>query len=317
MDPTAQVQPDATPTRRLPCLVVLVGSEPGRVVPLPRGDLVVGRSQSCGLVLDGQGVSRRHARVTTKPGRVEIGDLSSTNGLWVNGRQVTRHRLADGDCLQLGSARLAFRLSLPEEDRVLKQLYHRATRDVLTGLYNRASLDERLDREVAHHNRYRRGLALVMLDLDHFKHINDNLGHPAGDELLATTAATIAGCLRASDLAARAGGEEFVLVLPEADQARARRIADKVRLRVAAQGIKVGRRTVQVTASCGVAVAGADKITAAGLLKRADQACYRAKQAGRNRVAVAVTCASSGRPKRATSDASLPPMGIDKPASDA
>lgn len=288
MDPTAQVPPDqAVPTRRLPCLVVLVGREPGRVVPLPPGELVIGRSRKSGLVLDEQGVSRRHARVVNRPGRVEIADMKSTNGLWVNGRKRGRHRLADGDCLQLGACRLAFRLSLPEEDRVLKQLYQRATRDELTGLYNRASLLDRLEQEVARQHRYQRGLALIMLDLDHFKQVNDSHGHAAGDRVLAAAAAAIEGCLRASDLAARVGGEEFVLVLPEADAARARRIADKVRMRVAAQQVKHGRTIIQVTASCGVAVAGPGKPRATHLLEQADQACYRAKAAGRNRVAVA------------------------------
>lgn len=288
MAPTAQVAADVTaPTRRLPCMVVLVGREPGRVIPIEPGERLIGRDPGAHIRLEDAGISRRHALVRRLPGAVELCDLGSTNGSWCNGRPVRQRRLADGDCVQLGRCRLAFRLNLPDEDRVLRQLYRRATRDPLTGLHNRASLLDRLEREVARQRRYARGLAVAMLDLDHFKRINDRHGHAAGDRLLAAVAKTIRGSLRACDLAARAGGEEFVLVLPEADAVRARRIADKVRQRVAALRLRCGRMELRASLSAGVAVAGGGRLSASGLLRAADAACYRAKAGGRNRVVVA------------------------------
>ncbi len=288
MDPTAQVQPDcSSPTHRLPCLVVLSGHDSGRVMLVKHGDQVLGRGRPSDISLDEKGISRRHVMLSNRDGRVTIKDLGSTNGCWCNGRQVSRtspRSLRDGDWLQIGGCRLAFRLNHPDEDRVLRQLYQRATRDALTGLFNRASLLDRLGREVQRQFRYCRGLAVLQLDLDHFKRINDTHGHAAGDRVLAAVGRAILGCLRASDLAARIGGEEFAVVLPETGSRPARLIADKIRTTVEFLRIQQDAKTLKVTVSCGVAVAGTRKVRAARLLAEADQACYSAKRSGRNRV---------------------------------
>jgi diguanylate cyclase (GGDEF)-like protein len=285
-DGTARILVErSAPTRRVPCLVVVQGREAGRVFALARGPLIVGRGAAAAIRLDDRGISRNHARVWSRAGRVEVEDLGSTNGVWWNGRRVSRVRLGDGDRLQLGACRLTFRWSQPDEGRLWRTLYQRATRDALTGLLNRVSLEDRLARELERQARYGHGLAVLVLDLDHFKQVNDAHGHAVGDRLLSAVGGALAEGLRASDGAARVGGEEFVVLLPECERSRAVATAEKLRRRLAelrvplASGDELG-----VTVSVGVAVCSAPGTDAAGLLARADAACYLAKRAGRNRV---------------------------------
>ncbi|HUU03058.1 MAG TPA: GGDEF domain-containing protein [Myxococcota bacterium] len=285
MDSTQALNTEpGAPTRRLPCLVVVRGREAGRIVPLQRARMLLGRSDEACIRLEDRGVSRSHARLRLKGGKVIIEDMSSTNGSWINGRRVRRAELKDGDQLQFGACCLTFRLNHPDEGRLLRSLYLRATRDALTSLYNRSSLTDRLARELERHKRYRHGLAVLQLDLDHFKRINDSFGHASGDQALVAVARTLISCLRASDLAARVGGEEMVLVLPECGPVQARAIAEKVRAQIEGICLIQAGKKVPLTVSIGVASADDKNPDPAALLAAADAACYKAKRAGRNRV---------------------------------
>jgi two-component system cell cycle response regulator len=125
-----------------------------------------------------------------------------------------------------------------------------------------------------------------VLDIDYFKSINDSHGHDAGDDVLREFALRIKKSIRGIDLACRYGGEEFVVVMPETDMAVAAMVAERLRRRIAAEpfGIQQGSRNLTVTISIGLAALGGKDDNAAGVLKRADQALYRAKRDGRNRV---------------------------------
>lgn len=171
--------------------------------------------------------------------------------------------------------------------RELEQL---ARTDGLTGLLNRRSFDEALVREWRRAVRYRQPLALIILDVDHFKHYNDQNGHPAGDELLQSVAQLISRRVRAIDVVARYGGEEFALLLPETSGAAALHLAERIRQDVARQDFPGGPRqpSGRVTISLGVAAYPDSASTAEELLHEADQALYRAKAGGRNRVEGAV-----------------------------
>ena len=164
-----------------------------------------------------------------------------------------------------------------------------ANRDELTGLYNRRALDGLLREEVSRHERYGRPFSLVMLDVDYFKAINDSYGHPVGDEVLRWLAQLVRDCVRAVDMPARYGGEELAVVLPEMDSGLALKVAERLRLRVAARPFSFGsaRRQTQlsVTVSLGVAALPDDAATAASLVAAADRALYAAKRGGRNRSA--------------------------------
>ncbi|MFT3957007.1 MAG: diguanylate cyclase [Piscinibacter sp.] len=156
-----------------------------------------------------------------------------------------------------------------------------ASRDGLTGLFNRRAADDRLANEIARHRRSGRALGVVLLDVDHFKRVNDTHGHAAGDEVLHEVACRLVGASRSTDFVARFGGEEFLVLLPETDADGAAVAAEKLRAAIEAGPIgAVGR----VTASLGLCVDAQAHGGATAALKAADEALYDAKTAGRNRV---------------------------------
>jgi diguanylate cyclase (GGDEF)-like protein len=168
----------------------------------------------------------------------------------------------------------------------------RALTDQLTGLPNRRSIDDTLKRMAAFAGRSGTPLAAVLFDLDHFKKVNDQYGHEKGDEVLAAVGVAVAATVRASDFVGRFGGEEFILLLPDTDRARALVIAEKVRTTVA--GVEVVGVSRPITVSVGVAAIPDDAPEPTLLLRAADRALYLAKAQGRNRVGTLVS--SDGEP---------------------
>ena len=163
----------------------------------------------------------------------------------------------------------------------VEQLRATATSDPLTGALNRRGFDELLRREVGRSNRSGRDLTLMLIDLDHFKRINDTHGHPIGDEVLRAVAAEVVGTLRVTDIVARLGGDEFAVLLPEVSP----EVAETVGARVAAAAASVSAEGIDVSVSIGVA--GVDtraRDPMAHLYARADEALYTSKRAGRGRV---------------------------------
>ena len=174
--------------------------------------------------------------------------------------------------------------ALEEKTRELE----RAIRtDPLTGLGNRRVFDERLLAEVARSRRYQRPLALLMFDLDHFKQVNDRLGHLVGDDLLALFGSILREDLRASDMPCRYGGEEFLLIAPETTAAQARVVAERIRLRFRERSQAVAAGGPQ-TVSVGISASDVLEVQLSErtLLAAADDALYRAKDGGRDRVEV-------------------------------
>jgi diguanylate cyclase (GGDEF)-like protein/PAS domain S-box-containing protein len=178
-------------------------------------------------------------------------------------------------------------VDITERKRFEGQLQYLADHDALTGLFNRRRFEEELDRTLAAAERYGRRGAVLVLDLDGFKHVNDTLGHPVGDELIARLAATLRAELRESDVIARLGGDEFGVILPEATDQEAGAVASKLLRAVARDGVVAdSTRQARVTASVGLApFDGADGLSAEELLVEADIAMYDAKEAGRNQAA--------------------------------
>jgi diguanylate cyclase (GGDEF)-like protein len=162
--------------------------------------------------------------------------------------------------------------------------------DGLTGIWNRSYFNQRFGDEMSAAQRYGRTISLVMLDLDHFKSLNDTYGHPFGDQVLQAVGDVLHSFLRTTDAPCRFGGEEFALVLTETDEEGALITADRVRLQLAQLAFRPKDRHVQVTGSLGVACSTIfDKkaLSVARMVAAADEALYRAKQEGRNRVCVA------------------------------
>ena len=175
-----------------------------------------------------------------------------------------------------------------EKAELMQRVSEMATMDELTGLYNRRRFQERLKIETERARRYGRDLSLLMLDIDHFKLVNDTYGHRAGDAVLADLATLMRDATRETDQVARYGGEEFVILMPETPELAAVAIAERIRETVAEHTTVAGEVSIRFTVSAGVATlvhgegqAGED------IVRRGDEAMYQAKRSGRNRVAVA------------------------------
>lgn len=181
--------------------------------------------------------------------------------------------------------------------RLVRMLNERAQLDGLTGLWNRSHLDERLIQLVSSAERSNRPMSLALLDLDHFKSINDNYGHPAGDAALQGAAEIISKTARGSDIACRYGGEEFAILMPETTPDQARTLCERIRETIEARHWP-SHPDRKITVSIGVCGAeGSTGVAAKQWLEQADAALYQAKEGGRNRVVV--TPISKGRPKLA------------------
>jgi diguanylate cyclase (GGDEF)-like protein len=165
------------------------------------------------------------------------------------------------------------------------ELEYQSNTDVLTGLLNRRALQQAAVRAIAQARRHNSPLALLLLDLDHFKEINDCHGHEGGDAALCMTAQCLTNNLRSADLVARIGGEEFVALLPETDEPEASLAAERIRCSIENLRMEQPRHDLALSASVGVTRLLPDDTTLEQLLSRADQALYEAKKSGRNRVA--------------------------------
>ncbi|MHB1397790.1 MAG: GGDEF domain-containing response regulator [Trichloromonadaceae bacterium] len=169
----------------------------------------------------------------------------------------------------------------------MEQLAHMAVTDMLTGLYNRAYFDATIELEAARSRRTGHPVSLLLIDLDHFKRINDTYGHPIGDDVLRTVAAVCRETARQADVVCRYGGEEFAVLLPGASAADALQIAERLRRKIADISPDHLPISCPISVSIGIACSnGRDDLTAKGLIEEADGALYNCKQNGRNRSAV-------------------------------
>ena len=268
------------------------GLDAGKIVPIEGAVLLIGRCIEADLQVEDLGVSRVHARIVRGPGGAfHIEDLGSTNGTFVGGRRVTVAPLATGDHVQLGpGVLLRFALTDPVDEKLQATLFDSSIRDPLTKAYNRRYLASRLAAEVVHARRQAAPLAAVMLDIDHFKQINDRHGHFVGDRVLCLVAARVMRELRAGDLVARFGGDELVVLSREADPGQAAALADRLRGAVSDMHLSAGGEHVSITVSAGVASLAelGPREPADALLQMVDRRLRAAKREGRNRV-----CATS------------------------
>ncbi len=255
----------------------------GSRYPLAGSPLEIGRDEDCDIVVDDHTVSRRHARITPAGDGYEVADLGSTNGTYVNNDRASPHPLRDGDYLRVGNCIFRFLAGGNIEAEYHEEIYRLTIIDGLTGLHNKRYLLEFLDRELARSERRGGPVSLVLFDIDHFKRVNDGLGHLAGDFILSELAARVRGVVRKDELFARYGGEEFAIALPGTSREEALAVAERVRLLVAQAPFAYRGRDWPVTVSLGVATAeGTDPVSPPELIGRADDRLYAAKNGGRN-----------------------------------
>ena len=278
-----------TPSERSRAVLVVVsGHDVGRVVSLTESMATLGRAEECSVRLSDESLSRVHAQVLRVAGTWMFADKGSTNGSYLNDQRVERpSRLSDGDRIRLGATTtLRFSLLDEAEETALRRVYEAAIRDSLTGVANRKHLEERLAAELAFAMRHGAPLSLLILDIDHFKRINDSFGHLAGDAVLRAVAGVLTRGIRTEDLLARYGGEEFVVLARGIGVAEAAAMGERLRSLVASSVVTFEGREIRVTSSGGVASLDCcgDRRDRATLLGLADSRLYQAKQAGRNRI---------------------------------
>ncbi len=268
------------------CLVLIYppGPDMGKRFALTRNEVVLGRGSDCDIQVDRDSVSRRHARVFRATEQWMVEDLQSTNGSYVNDVPVQNSPLRDADFLKIGAAIFKFLSGQGVEASYHEEIYRMTIVDGLTGAHNKRYFLEFLEREIARCSRYRRPLSLLMLDIDHFKSINDQHGHLTGDFVLRELSRRLLGRVRREELLARYGGEEFAAVLPETDLTGARIFAEQIRRLVADTPFEYEGDRFNVTISVGVTSVEGEDIDPLAFIKRADDNLYRAKREGRNRV---------------------------------
>jgi two-component system, cell cycle response regulator len=273
-------------------LTVVSGPSTGRAFSV-QGETIIGRGREAQVRIDDAGSSRAHARIIpTGEGVYVLEDMGSLNGTFVDGKRIDRTELRSGDRINIGpNIVLTFAILDSQAEKLAHQLYESSVRDPLTRAYNRRYLVERLASEIAYGLRHKTALGLILLDLDHFKRINDTYGHLVGDDVLREVSALAQRLIRAEDVFARFGGEEFVVLVRGIEHANVGRFAE--RIRIAVEGLEIAAsgapgHLVHVTVSAGYAslaeVRGESGKEAEGLLRLADERLYRSKDAGRNRV---------------------------------
>jgi diguanylate cyclase (GGDEF)-like protein len=283
----AQAQPGE---RDRAYLIMLTGSNVGEMIKIEDGaETVLGRGDASRIQVIDDGASRRHAIIKIVDGETVIEDLGSTNGTYVNGQRVARHRLVDGDKIQIGATTiLKFTYHDNFDESFQRRMFESALRDGLTQAYNKRYFLDRLDTEFKFAKRHDAALALVLMDIDHFKQVNDVHGHIAGDHVLASVARKIRDSIRNEDVFARYGGEEFAILSRAIDADKTLIFAERLRRTVEAMQHVIAGVVVRVTISLGIAglpyIAAGEPLE---LLAAADDALYAAKRTGRNRVCIA------------------------------
>ncbi len=298
---TIVVQP---PLNRRPSfqasLVGLAGNVFGNRYLLGQEKVSLGRDPaSSDITVDDSGVSRLHAEIIRTPLGHRLRDLGSKNGTMLDGDIITEADIKDGQQISIGKSVLKYlRLNVVE-----LQYHDKMTRlsstDELTGLFNRRHAWDTMEQEIARSLRHERPLSIILFDVDHFKRVNDNYGHVAGDACLVEIAKRVGTVTRREDVLARIGGEEFIAILPDCEILEAAELATRIRDVIAETPLPAPETNIPVTVSLGVTDIEELQLTH-GLdgheemrgkvvdlfVTLADAKLYEAKHLGRNRVAV-------------------------------
>ena len=285
------IREDTREPRPTPFLVAIKGVHPGLMLAVNAHQLRIGRAPDNSHQLLERNVSRHHAVIDENAsGVVFLTDLGSSNGTYVNGTAIPKYHpvpLRDGDRVRFGPfVVFKFVRLLPDEEQSNRDLFERSIRDRLTGAFNRSYFLEHVESVASNSLDSNLGLAILLVDLDDFKQVNDLNGHDAGDTVLKLAANVLRDGLEPQDLLARYGGEEFIAALIRPDLEGAINAAERIRQRLADTDIPLASATIRVTASIGLAFTpfAAGVIACSTLISSADVLLYQAKKLGKNRV---------------------------------
>ena len=280
-----------------PALVFLSGDLIAVPIPLDRKEVILGREIGADVRVNDAKVARRHAMIesvvdaATGETSYMLKDFGTRSWTLLNGERITTEALQNGDKITVGDQILRFDL-LDEIDREYQHLIHRLiSHDDLTGLLSSRSFFSELRREAERSKLINRPFCVLMMDIDHFKNVNDTYGHLTGSKTLEEIGDSIIKCLRSGDAAARFGGEEFAAFLLDAEIGQAMVAGERIRKEIEQREFSVVRQgnpsqTHSVTISVGISAFPDDSTDPIELVEMADSALYRAKREGRNRVCI-------------------------------
>ena len=271
-----------------PYLVIFIGQDSGKRHKLRPGSMTIGRSPQADIFLEDDWASRIHCAIDWQDDVFEIEDRDSTNGTYVNTHKITRIQVPPGVPIQVGHSLLKIEYKDEAELQLEQNLQRSASLDGLTGIFNRQYFMKRAAEELAYARRHHRSLGVIMIDIDHFKLINDTYGHQMGDFVLNKFASIVSASKRPEDVFARYGGEEFI-ILPrgELSQEGMHLHCERLRQTIEASEFAFGETRVRITISLGfhlaMVVNGEQEPSIDDWIGKADEALYRAKDLGRNR----------------------------------
>ncbi len=271
-----------------PCIVFIHPAGPlmGVRFTLEAPSYLLGRGSEADIRIESPTVSRAHARISRKPEGWVIQDEGSTNGVVVNNRsRQPSHLLRDRDIITLGDTSFKFLSGNNVEAAYHDEIYRLTIMDALTQIHNRRHFFDCLDREISASRRHKVPLSIVMMDLDHFKLVNDTHGHLVGDHLLKAVADRIRPNIRREDIFARYGGEEFAIILVHTEHSDALRFAEKIRTLLRNPPFSLSGKEIAMTVSVGIAsFRGEREMNVETLVAIADRNLYKAKDRGRDQV---------------------------------
>ena len=273
---------------RHPYLVIYIGNNSGCRFKLNRGFMTIGRSPKADISIGDDRISRIHCVIEWRDDTITIEDKGSTNGTYIDGRKVSRSTLQPGVPIQLGHSIMKIEFKSEDEIQSEENLLHRASLDVLTGIFNRYHFTKLASMEMAFAIRHKVPIGLIMIDIDNFKQVNDLYGHQNGDLVLAQLANTINKNKRGEDLFGRYGGDEFI-ILPRGETIIEGIQVHCEHIRKVVENFEFcfNDTCVQITISLGFHLAMTQRSDAdtmlSDLIRKTDQALYLAKQRGRNR----------------------------------
>ncbi len=298
--------PETTTTQVVGATIsVLHGSESGRLHFVDEHGVVMGRADEADLVFADATISRAHARLDLQNGHFYLRDLESMNGTFVDDDRLWGVKRLPSSCRVRLGRRTVFQFTAVDQlgaDSFL-QLRHALFIDPLTGTGNRSFLEQRLREELSFGWRHHEPVAVLLIDLDHFKNVNDQFGHVSGDRVLGDVGAILKETVRTEDSVYRYGGEEFCVLVRGESERGLRAMAERIRVAVERYSLRTDRGEARITVSIGIATLdrreeefeqtismGAEttnEIVALSeelIVEHADMALYRAKESGRNQV---------------------------------
>jgi diguanylate cyclase (GGDEF)-like protein len=274
-------------SQRNAVVIVLEGADIGKRFLLQDEAAVIGRNPNkAQILISDRTVSSVHSRIDfdSSNGQYAITDLNSKNGILVNSEKTDTATLSDGDKIFIGATILKFTFEDTFEDRFYTKLHELMNVDRLTGLPVKRIFDEELKKAFSITGQFGETLSLLMMDMDGLKQINDTMGHQMGSRTISETGKIIGAAVGKSGMASRFGGDEFIAFLPGVPLKKARALGEHIRREVAGHSVNLNGDTASPTISIGVAERAHGVETTEELIRLADEALYRAKNAGRNTV---------------------------------